>query len=662
MGTFYTPQGIPVPDHSEDAVIPVHLSEAFGVTDHLIRSKAGGALEASAYAAETASRLDSQMASLTSQVASSEASTAEAIAGLTAKVEAATATDAAVATDKTVAVLVDDRATETSAALSRNFIQDGDGVWRADKNGFEKIPTPSSNIPADAARARRNTLLWINLRNKVIQAGGGVIEFGAGLYEFESMPFDADIPGVVPAKINELNVTVQGTAGYGTAIRLTGTFYGGAAVPIGRKAYGEGSIRNVTIRDISLLHNAKWGYPDRAPFQGVRVEMAAAIIFENVRIAGFGRGGFYAENMWDSRLHNLEIMYCGTANKTGAPTDEAPYNSYAVEFVGTGVGSTNAVHVDALRIEQAPLMLKVGPQARLLDFSDCKFEHGHHDLTLNQTASLSPIQLDGALEVSFTGCKFTASQTVTQQGGTPKPFVRSLPVMAESFTKFGYRSSVKFSACHFFANSQTDQNWFAGDDTVFTACDFSRARGQNHPFRLGNFNTFDGCTISTMNSYQRFFTVEGKGNRIKNCTLRPGEGEPVNAIFEWGVAASENDISGVSVVSAMAPKAWVSGASNDGIGSNRVNLASRRVVQTHAGGGSDSVFGAEVVALPQVADTNWTGFNHGWDGQRILVISRASNTRLQQGARLKNRGGASLTLGAGESVSYTHFDGAWYQN
>ncbi|WP_237242552.1 hypothetical protein [Rothia nasimurium] len=611
-----------------------------------------------AYAA--ASRAENLATSSGTKLAAIEQQTAEKVEALEAKVDAATFTDAAQATDATVATFITNAQSKTSAALTTAFVQDGDGVWRADKNGFIKIAEPAKNQPANAENAAKNSALWIALRNKVILAGGGIIEFGAGLYEFESMPFDIDIPGYTPKANNELNLTVQGTGGYGTLLRLTKAGYGGAAMPIGKLSYGEGSVRSVRLKDLSVVANAKWGIPDRANFQGIRVEHTSNIDFENLRVAGFGRGGFYSINAWDSSWKNVEFLYCGTANETGQPTDEAPYNAYAVEFIGQGSGSTNAFHIDALRIEQAPLMLKVGPMGRLIDFSNSKFEHGHNPKSLNKTATLAPIRIDGAIEVSFTGCKFTASQSSGQQ--TPyKPFVQTIPLGIEDYTSRGYRSMIKFSACDFFANTATKQKWFEGSDTIFTSCSFSRADGQDYPFRLKDNNIFDACTVGSVNSYIRMFTLVGKNNRIKNCSLYSGyPNGQYAAPFDVVSGATNNEITGNIFINQDIK--WLTSESPRFLGSNRFSIPANRVVTVADGGGSDSVLGAEIVRLPAVASTQWTGFNNGWNGQRITVVARADRTELHHGNRIRNRGAVNLFLSAGDSVSYTCLDDIWYQS
>lgn len=532
----------------------------------------------------------------------------------------------------------------SESALDGRYVMDGEGVYYAERNGIKK-----SNTGVE------NTLAWLNWRNRVHGNSGSTLIFDTGVYTFETLPFDRE--GSSGLMSVEANITLKGQ-GPGTVIKLTGTGYGLAAVPIGRAEYGAGGYRNIHISGMTISTNDNWGSAARRNVHGLRLDGVSTATIENVRVTGFGKSGILNIDAWDMSWNNVEVLYCGTANATGSISDDAEYSHYAVDF-DSNADSCNAVHVRAMRIEQAPLLLRLGRRARLMEFTDCKFESGNNPGSWNRT-SKSPILIDQALEVSFQGIKVTGSQ-ILDELLTYKPMITVIPNTEEFVTSYTYLSAVTFTNSDFITASRTSTPWYSGSGATFAGCLFARSRtSTNWAFELENDNKFVDCRIALVNSDQRTVRFGGKRNRFLNNTIVVGNGEPFNAVFSYGLSAENNVETGTAFTRGL-PAALVPNDTARFIGSNVNSSVQRtRVLPLTNGGGSFSVYGASLIEFTDTISTNWTDFRHGYDGQVIRLVARSAGvTRIVFGVNVDPNNGSSLILNKDEPISLVNDGGVW---
>ena len=229
--------------------------------------------------------------------------------------------------------------------------------------------------------------------------------------------------------------------------------------------------------------------------------------------------------------------------------------------------------------------------------------------------------------------------------------LRTLPSTSET----AYYVSVSASgnpACRFVAvGNATARQKDVTDDVKGFQITGSGADPQLHVTLVGNdlsdvpasdtFNTFGDAVVS----------VRQSGNSWQYQAARPTSG-----YWPEGTTVFASDVSDASLLG------WVRTERGGNPGALNWRPMESFIVRTAANGATTpDVTHANMVILNNSAATSITNFTNALEGQRLTVMSLTVHSTLVQGANLKMRSGADVTLGAEAALTLVRRGTRWYE-
>ena len=249
----------------------------------------------------------------------------------------------------------------------------------------------------------------------------------------------------------------------------------GSAIKI--KGNSTQSARSISIENLTIDGDDK-------NVTGIELEKTQNINIDNVFIWNCKKNGILLNGAMDLKINNLNIIGCGGVS------DKTYYSVEMKPLVGHQ--STNAVHIDKLRIELSPYLISIiGSDQIYID--NYKFEKATENNTNNR-----PIFIDGSSSITF---GFGVNTNNTYNG--------SLLDSGKTFIDIGsnQNSIIKFIGCDFITPDGQTCNWYQGGYTLFESCVFKGCDGGNsgYSFTLNRGKvSFKNCHIDFENNSKLF--------------------------------------------------------------------------------------------------------------------------------------------------------------
>lgn len=426
--------------------------------------------------------------------------------------------------------------------------------------------------------------------------------------------------------------------------------YGAAAAP----PY----LRRLSFRDLRLQAHENWGAGVQRRRRAFDIRVVQDLELDNVWMSGFRQGGVSLADTWDYVFNNVQMLSCGW----GDPSDAVDPDLYYALSLSTIWDNTNAGHFQGLHIEQSPLMLEILGRSRHNHFVNSKFEQGDSPLGLNKSGR-SPIHVEGT-ENSFANIHFTLNQD--PPAGASGPAFMSVPAEETAGTADWQTSTKRFvtvMGSSFSTPYTKGTKWFAGSRAKFLDVVFQRALGDATAaaFTLGSDVSMTDCEVTHVPGHSGTFRLEGSGNRVRNMRAFYADAGNAGAVVTVGADATDNSVEDVKITGT--PASLLSSAvGGSSLGSNRIKLSGGRVTSSPNSGAPTAFDSSTFLNLEGSSAGTVTGFNHGYNGQRLVVRNGASAaTTVQSNTKIKTKAGSDLTLVPGAVTEFICNNGVWYE-